>query len=152
MICVWVLMEKKGSVLMVIGIVIIVLLLAAGIAAFYFYNYHVFKTVRVCVGEARDTGIFCNVAQDCIDSAKEHDLVVELEDAPDFIKENLQIVVDEAVYCDGTCFVKNVRGVNPQTQELEMLESCEDGEVEFVVDIRGKEGLEVLEWMKAREA
>ena len=37
-------------------------------------------------------------------------------------------------------------------QELEMLENCEDGEVEFAVDIRGKEGLEVLEWMKARNA
>jgi hypothetical protein len=145
-------MEKRGLVGWIILIVIVVILLVVGIIAFYFYNFHVFETVRVCVGVANDTGVGCNVTQDCFNLADENGLSVDLDGAPDFIAENFQNVVDEAVYCDGTCFVKNVRGVNSETQELEMLESCNDGEVEFAVDIRGKEGLEVLEWMKARNA
>ena len=48
--------------------------------------------------------------------------------------------------------LKNVRGIDYETQELELIESCDEGEVEFAMDIRGKEGLEVLEWMKTRGA
>jgi len=145
-------MEKKGLIGKIVLIVIIAILLIAGIAAIYFYNFHVFKTVRVCVGEATDTEAPCGAIGDCFILAEENDLTVDLGDAPDFIVENFQKVLDEAIYCDETCFVKDVRGVNAETQELEMLESCNDGETEFAVDIRGKEGLEVLEWMKAREA
>tara|TARA_B100001964_G_scaffold240974_1_gene312218 strand:- start:1902 stop:2339 length:438 start_codon:yes stop_codon:yes gene_type:complete len=145
-------MEKRGLVGWIILIVIIAILLIAAVAAFYFYNFHVFETVRVCVGEATDTSAPCENVQNCVDLAEENGISVDLSDAPDFIRENFDAVLDEAVYCDGTCFVKNVRGIDPDTQELEMLESCEDDEVEFAVDIRGKEGLEVLEWMKARNA
>ena len=147
-------MKKSGLIGFIILIVMVVAILVVSVAGIYFYNFHVFKTVRVCVGEANDTGVGCNVTQDCFDLAEEYgfDLDSEFDGAPDFILENLRGVADEAVYCDGTCFVKEVRGVNPETQELELLDSCEDGEVEFVVDIGGKEGLEVLEWMKSREA
>ena len=145
-------MNKSGLVGKIILIVVVVVLLVVGVVAVYFYNFHVFKTVRVCVGFANDTGVGCNATQDCFDLAEEYgfDLDSELDGAPDFISENLRRVVDEVVYCDGTCFVKEVRGVNPETQELEMLESCEDDEVEFSVDIRGKEGLEILGWMRSR--
>ena len=145
-------MKKGGLIGLIILIVIVVVILVVSVAGIYFYNFHVFKTVRVCVGAANDTEVGCNVTQDCFDLAEKHGLTIDLGDAPNFVKENFQKVVDEAVYCDGTCFVKNVRGVSRETQELEMLESCEDGEVEFAVDIRGKEGLEVLEWMKSRDA
>ena len=145
-------MKKRGLIGKIILIVIIAILLVAGAAAFYFYNFHVFKTVRVCVGEVSDTGAPCENVQNCVDLAEENGMSVDLGDAPDFIRDNFDAILDEAVYCDGTCFVKEVRGIDPETQELEMLENCEDGEVEFAVDIRGKEGLEVLEWMKARNA
>ena len=145
-------MDKGGLIGKIILIVVVVIFLIVGVALIYFYNFHVFKSVRICVGTANDTEVSCSVAQDCIDSAEEIGLSVDLGDAPDFILENFDRVVDEAVYCDGTCFVKDVRGVNPDTQELELLESCDDGEVEFVVDIRGKEGLEIWKWIRAREA
>jgi hypothetical protein len=140
-----------GSVLKIIGVVflvLVVLLIGAGV---YFYNYHVFKEIRLCVGEGVDSEMSCNVTADCTDFAGDQGLDVDLSDAPNFVRENFQMVVDEAVYCDGTCFVKNIRGIDRETQELEMLESCDSGEVEFVIEIRGKEGVEVLKYLKGRE-
>ena len=136
-------MRKRGGVLFVIGIVIAVLVGVLLVVGIYFYNFHVFKTVRICVGDATDSEAPCNVTQDCVDAGKELGLEVDLSNVPDFIRENFQEIFDEAVYCDGTCFVKNVRGFDYEMQEIEMLESCEIGEAEFVIEIRGKEGLEI---------
>ncbi|MDH3324076.1 MAG: hypothetical protein OEL89_00395 [Candidatus Peregrinibacteria bacterium] len=130
-------------------IVLVVILLAAGI---YFYNFYVFKTVRICMGDAKDVMVPCNTNQDCIGFLEEHGLNIDLSDAPDFVQEKLQDAINEAVYCKNTCFIRNVRGINPETQELEMLDNCEASEVEIKVEIRGKEGLEILSWIKNRQA
>ena len=144
-------MRKRGGILFVIGIVIVILVVISLIVGIYFYNFHVFKTVRICVGDVTDSMIPCSVTRDCVDAGKEFGLEVDLSDVPDFIRENFQDILDEVVYCDGTCFVKNVRGFDYESQEIEMLESCEIGEVEFAVEIRGKEGLEIWKWMKNRD-
>lgn len=152
MCCVCFLMERKsGSVGMIILIVVAVLIIIAGGVAVYFYNFHVFKTVRICVGEGVDTGMSCSVTQDCIDLAEENGFSVDLSDAPVFVQENFQRAIDEIVYCETTCFAKNVRGIDFETQELQMLENCENGEVEIAVDIHGKEGLAIMKWLKARD-
>ena len=51
----------------------------------------------------------------------------------------------------GLVLLKNVRGVDYETGELAALDSCDVGEVESVVDIRGKEGIEILKYLKGRE-
>ena len=107
--------------------------------------------MRICVGEGVDSEVPCVSAQDCVDLIGEAGLDVDLSEVPDFVGENFQKVVDEVVYCDATCFVKNVRGINRETQELETLESCEEGEGEFVIEIHGKEGLEIWKYLKGRK-
>jgi len=145
-------MEKSGSVLLIIGIVIVTLIISLVGAGVYFYNYYVFETVRVCIGEPVNTEIPCENVQNCIDFAEENGISIDLSDAPVFIQENFQRVVHAAVYCNGTCFVKKVRGVNYETQELEMLENCEENEIEIVVEIHGEEAIEAARWMESRKS
>jgi len=144
-------MEKRGLIGWVILGVIVVILLVVLIAGVYFYGFYVFKTVRVCVGEGVDSGVPCVSDQECIDLVNaQQEGRVDLEGAPDFVKENYEAIRNEAIYCDGNCFIKNIRGVDYATQELENLESCDVGEVEFVMEIRGEDGIALLRWMKSR--
>lgn len=146
--------DKRGLVGYVILGVIFVVLLVLIIVGSYFYNFHVFKTLRVCVGDGVDTEYVCADVQDCIDAADEAGIDIDsynLDGAPEFIQEKFDEVLDEVVYCDVTCFVRDVRGVDAETQEIEMLESCEVGESEIVVEIRGKEGLAIMRYMKSLE-
>lgn len=145
-------MKKRGSVLFWIGIVFLVIVLILLGVGFYFYNYYVFETFRVCVGDGVDSEIPCVKTSDCSDIIKEQgiDLTAELGGAPDFFREKFQKIFNEVVYCNESCFVKKVRGIDFETREWTGLESCDEGEKEFVVEIRGKEGLEILRWLKNR--
>jgi len=139
------------KVLMIVGIVFLVLMVVLAGVAFYFYNFYVFKTVRICVGEARDLGVPCEVVEDCIDAARENGYDFDFEGLPDFIQEKFGEVLDEVGYCNETCWLKDVRGIDVDLQELEFLDSCEDWEMEIAIEIRGKEGLEILKYLKSRE-
>lgn len=143
-------MEKKGGIFVIIGIIFIVLILTIGIGIFYLYNFHIFKTVRVCIGEGENTNLPCENNSQCRDLASALVPEIDLSDIPTFIQEKFQTVFEEAVYCDDTCFISNVRGVDLNTQELELLESCENEETEVAIDIRGKEGLEILNWLREK--
>lgn len=138
-------MKKGGGIFLGAIIVLIVLILGIGI---YFYNFHVFKTVRICVGETNDMKIPCEANIDCVNKIM-NEVDLDIDSAPDFIKNNFNDVVDEVVYCDNTCFVKNVRGLNLESGEFEMLDSCNVGEKEIAVDIRGKDGLEVWRYLES---
>jgi len=147
-------MGKRGWVgvmFAVIGVVLFFVILAGIIVGVYFYNYYVFETVRICVGVGENTMYPCNATQDCIDAGEANNVEFGLEGVPEFIQEKLKEVIDIAIYCDGTCFVKKTRGINRETQELEMIEECFENETEISAEIRGKEGLEVMAWMKERE-
>ena len=146
----WVFMEKRGGVLLVIGIIISVLIVVLLVAGIYLYNFHVFKSVRVCVGDATDIVIPCEATKDCTDMMGIGELDINLDEAPDFVRDNFQKIFNEVVYCDNTCFVKNVRGVNLESMEMEMLESCDSDETEFVVEIRGKDAFEIWKWMESQ--
>jgi len=139
-----------GKVLKIVGIVVLVLVVLIVGVGVYFYNFYVFKSVRICVGDGVDSEVLCDSAQECVDLVGAVWFDVDLNDAPDFVRENFQAIFDEVVYCDGTCFVKNVRGVDFETGELGDLESCDSDEVEFVMEICGKEGIEILKWMKEK--
>jgi hypothetical protein len=143
-------MKKRGGVLLVIGIIVLVLILLVAGVVIYLYNFHVFKTVRVCVGDGQDMKYPCSEVQNCIDAYNSTE--IDISDAPEFLRVKLQEVLDEVVYCDVTCFVKDVRGIDVETMEVEYLDSCESGETEIALDIRGKEGLEILNYIKSRES
>ncbi|MCK5320990.1 hypothetical protein KAJ38_00245 [Candidatus Pacearchaeota archaeon] len=137
---------KRGELLLIIGVLLIILVSGTGI---YFYNFHVFKTVRLCIGDAKDMEISCGVTLDCVDLIRKK-IDSKFSDAPDFILENFQKIIDEAVYCDRTCFVRNIRGVNLDTGAFEILDSCRVEEKEIVIEIRGKEGLEILKYLESK--
>ena len=139
-----------GKVLKIIGIVFAVLILLVLVAGIYFYNFHVFKTVRVCIGEGVDSQLPCEVTDDCL--AMVNGLDIDVTNYPEFVRGKLEEVFDEAIYCDKSCFVRDIRGVNSESQELEMLESCYAGETEIVIEIRGKEGIEILKWLREQKA
>ncbi|MFH0712219.1 MAG: hypothetical protein V1889_03850 [archaeon] len=139
-----------GRMLKIFGVVFLVLVVLIAGAGFYFYNYYVFKTVRVCVGEGADSGTFCNLSSDCIDFIREQGIDINLSGVPDFVDEIFQKIVNKAVYCNDTCFVGNVRGLSSDMQKLGTIDSCENNEVEFVIDIRGKEGIEIFRYLRQR--
>jgi len=138
-------------VLLVVGIVILSLVILIVGAGIYFYNFHVFKTVRLCLGDAEGTGIPCGSGSECLDLMGASGQKINLSDAPEFVRENFQKVMDKAIYCDGDCKVRNVRGINKETRELEFLDSCNPGEEEIVIEIRGKEGLEILNYLRTKK-
>jgi hypothetical protein len=139
-------MKKSGLIGIIILSILVFFLVAGTGAAVYFYNYHVFKEVRICAGEGQDSQIPCETQRDCLDFFNFSDDMVD--DAPAFIKENFNNVLDSSLYCNGSCFLGKVRGVNYETGELEELESCLDNEREILMEIRGKEGIEILQWMR----
>lgn len=142
--------DKRGLIGWIILGVVFVILLALIIAGTYFYNFHVFETVRLCLGEGNDTGFACVDVQECFDKGEELKAEYDLSDLPDFVVERIESLKDDAVYCDGTCKIRNVRGIDLESQELEMLESCDVGEDEILIEIGGKEGLEIMSYLKDR--
>lgn len=140
---------KRGLVgIIILGVLGFLLVVGIG-AGIYFYNYYVFKEVRACIGEGVDSKIPCDVRQDCVDLMVEQGMDISvLDGAPDFVRENFDAILGEAIYCDGSCFVGEVRGIDYETGELVELERCLDGENEFVMEVRGREGIEILQWMR----
>ncbi len=142
--------DKRGLVgwiiLGIIGFIILVLLLAG----FYLYNYYVFETVRICIGEEHDVLYTCETSEDCFEATGNIDIISSLDGAPEFIAGTFNEMLDTAIYCNQTCFVREVRGINPETQQLERLDNCYDNEDEIVVEVRGKDAWEVYSWMKSQ--
>jgi len=139
-------MKKRG----LFGMIILgtfVLLLVVGIGAgIYFYNYYVFKEVRVCVGNWEDSKFPCKSRDECLSVLNfDNEIMV---DAPSLIKNNFDNILDGAVYCEGSCFVGKIRGVDYENGEIGNVE-CVEGEDEFVMEIRGRDGLEILKWMRS---
>jgi hypothetical protein len=146
------LMDKKGiGALAIIAIVLGSLAITVLGAGVYFYNFHTFKEVRLCLGDPMDTEFECSLMQDCLDKAEELQTEYNVSELPGFARERLEMLAEEAVYCEGTCKVKNIRGINLQTYEIEELESCNVGEKEILIEIKGKEGLQIWNYVKNLE-
>lgn len=139
-------MKKRGLIGVIVLSVLGALLAAGAGTGVYFYKYHVFEEVRACVGNWEDTMFPCQIREDCLAAVNFNN--VSLDGAPNFVKENFENILNSVVYCEGNCFVGKIRGINYETGELEGLEGCEEGEDEFVMEIHGDEGLEILNWIK----
>ncbi len=139
-----------NKILKIIGLVVLILGLVIVGILIYFYNFYVFKTFRICIGEDfNDTMIPCTSDSFCVELFKENKEIKDnLEKAPEFIKEKLEEVLNAAIFCDKTCKIKNVRGFS--RDGLQEIESCNSDEKEIKFEIKGKEGIEILKYLKER--
>jgi len=128
----------------IIGGIFLIIVLIAAATIYYFYNYHSFKTLRVCVSDkTTDLKTNCTSDFECIDVVETS--INELnfsEDLPEPLKEGFDEIIEEAVYCEGTCKMKEVYGFD------EELKSCKEGEKEFTFEITGKQGLKIIKGIK----
>ena len=125
------------------------ILIIGGVVGVYFYNFYVFKEIRVCIGESKDTQLPCIVRDDCLTAFNIS--LSKLDGSPEFVVEAALGILNEAVYCEEACFVRDVRGIDFENGGLEELGSCGANEEEIVLEIRGKEGIGVLDWVKSKE-
>jgi len=162
----------------IILIVFGVLILIAVIAGVYFYYFHIFKTLRICIKqESSDLMINCSSDNYCYDFVKgkagnysEEDLkklpdfikekiensqdkaealkesFEQLDNAPKFLSNMLNNIINEVLYCDSTCRYKEFYGSAPLGSED--VDLCQAGEKEFSVKIHGKEALTLAGWFK----
>ena len=131
--------------LLIFGIII---LLVLGVA-FYFYNFYVFETLTICVSnQAEDTPIPCSTDESCISQFLTNNAEIgeSLEDAPGFFKETANKVIEEAVFCEDTCKLKEIYGDLGERQ----VESCSQGDKDFSIELRGKEALEAYRFVKEK--
>ncbi len=151
MICCTIIMEKRGSVGWIILSVVAIVLLVFIFAGAYFYNYHVFKTMRICLGDGMNTNYPCNTSQNCIDVLTNgDDFFPDSNDTPEFLKEQTSRILNEAMYCDNTCFLKNIRGMNEMMDGADALDFCEENETEILFEIRGKDGIEIMRYLRKK--
>lgn len=144
-------MEKSGRIWLVIGIVFLALILIAGGVVFYLYQFHVFKTLSVCVSEDNfeDTNVSCESDGGCwtfVENTTEYKESAEMQ-LPGLISNKIDEVFDYAVYCDTTCKFREIRGIEDMEEEI----VCIEGEKEFLLKIRGKEALAIWSAMKEIE-
>jgi hypothetical protein len=147
---------KRGLVGIIILSILGVLLLGGIVGGYYAYNTHIYKTLRICLGEDTNSGFPCETTQQCIDLietySNESEKVREaINEAPDFLKSKFQEVLDKGVRCEKTCLIRDVRGIDKETGDFEFLESCNDGEEEIILEIRGKEALAILKFIKEQK-
>ena len=137
-----------GKLLSFFGIVFILIVLVLVGAGVYFYNFHVFKTLRICVAdEAIDSNFSCSTQDDCLKEAsllKESD---EFKELPDFIKDKFEEASREIIVCEQTCKVKKMY-TNFYEEGSKEFDSCAEGEKEISVELHGKEGLKLFGYFK----
>ncbi|MFA5857252.1 MAG: hypothetical protein WC867_07855 [Candidatus Pacearchaeota archaeon] len=137
-------MNKLLKIILIIFAVILVLIL---LISAYFYWFHVFKTMKICISEEKaDMGIPCTIKEECIDAVKKGAPEIEkaLSENPKMIKEKINEAFEESVICESTCKIKEIRGMNPNEEII----TCESGDKEVILKIRGKEVIEILSFIK----
>ena len=141
-------MRKKAGILSLIFLIILGIIILVILAGVYFYNFYVFKTLRVCIGqEALETEIICQSNSNCIDSLKNDSQISgKIKEVPDFLKPKIDEAFEKAVLCENTCKIKKIYGAG--LDNIKDVEKCKDGEEEVSYEIRGKEVLKVLSYMK----
>jgi hypothetical protein len=175
-------MIKKVLIVSATIFTVLVLVLAAGL--FYLYEYHVFKTIRICIPpDAQEMPLYCVEDSDCIAilNGDEEKLnqgvsklpegaragikeqmtkgIIELEvgrsRVPGFFHDTIDEVLEKSLICspasanlsqlmDKSCKMKQFDFSQIQTE----VDSCKPGEEEIVREIRGKDGIALLEFAR----
>ena len=152
-------MAKKNflkTFLIFVGVAILLIFLVG----FYFYNYHVFEVVEVCVGDYQEINKSCESVDDCLklfenyeENFNETDFsdfgdYGNVSDLPNFAKEKLFEFSDELVFCDGVCKVRSIDGIDSDYLENEIPEDCSENGKIISTEIRGKDALEIFRFLK----
>lgn len=133
----------------VLILALVVVLLIGGIAL-YFYKFHVFKTLTICVpDDAINTTISCTEDEFCENLFMNNITQIneDYENSPEFVKSLIDEVIDESVYCQDTCYIKQIYG-DSISEDFEG--ECSPGDKAITRDLHGKEGLEFLSYVKER--
>jgi hypothetical protein len=132
------------KIILVVAGVIIVFIIGGLI---YFYNFHVFKTVRMCItNEVDDSGVNCSSNQECLDIVlNKTDGLKKIPEMPKFIEDKVLELMQIAIYCDGTCKMNKTENAEAWFVEKE---KCEEGNYEVLIEIRGKEGIQIIEYLR----
>ncbi len=137
--------SKKGGILKILGIIFLVIIIIVAAAFIYVYNFHVFKKLMICITpEIEETEKTCVNNNDCTELIKQN---LNSNEMPAFLKEKIEETIDKAVFCEETCkhrkYYTNFIG-----EDQREIENCAEGEEEISIEIRGKEGLQILNLLK----
>lgn len=142
---------KKRGLFGILGTVFLALVIATVLLVVYFYYFHVFETARVCVsGESQSTNITCQIDDDCRGVTNLFIGNINFNSAPTILSESVNRVINESIYCDGVCFVRETRSVNSTSDKFEFLDSCFENETEIVADIRAKDAVQLFRWIRGK--
>jgi len=132
-----------GGVLILIILIIIVLIALAS----YFYFFHVFYETKVCITDKiMDLNLSCSSDDQCIDSIEAGvGQISKIGKTPEFIRKNVEVILESTVYCNEECKINESYG---ELFGEGKVESCEDNEKEVLVQVRGSEGLELINYFR----
>ena len=140
-------MNRRGFIFKIIIGILSFVILAIFAAGIYFYHFHTFKTIRVCLSEnGRNTNITCETDMDCLEMMKAFNQETNYENTPNVIVNYFDRIDENSVYCNDTCYTRSSRGFT--SQDLDFLDSCNESEIEIAVDIKGKDAIQIFKWLK----
>jgi len=145
-------MKKGWKIFLSIIIALIIIVLALGI---YFYYFFVFKTIRICIPqESESTNTSCSSSQQCLDLVYS-DVSSALSSIPPLIKDKVMETFNYSIYCESTCKIKRFYYGSSGGVPLKIfseLTSCKPREKEITLDIKGKEAIQLLSYIKQQGA
>ena len=142
--------NKRGLIGKIILITLLVLILIVASLVIYFYYFHTFKEFKICIENQnpQDIRITCTTNQECLTIMKNNsefnNALTTIESLPPTLKTTANQIITESIICQETCKIKNIKG-EPFTDPVE---SCNPADKEINIQIKGKEGLEILKFIK----
>lgn len=153
-------MAKNKDFLKIFLIFLFAGFLLVFLAGFYFYNYYVFETVEICVGDYQELGQTCETVQDCLNLFENYEENFNetnfsdfgdygnISDLPDFAKERFFEFSDDLVSCDGVCKVRSIDGFDSEYLENKISTDCSKSGKIISTEIRGKDAFEIFRFLK----
>jgi hypothetical protein len=138
-------MKKAVKIFLLVFLIIIIVIT---LTCIYFYYFHVFKTLKICISNNKtDLLIPCIDKQQCKDLLLNSDPSIKksMDEVPTIMKQKIEESFDQSIICEGTCKIKEVKNtLGSYGQEL-----CLQGEKEIALNIRGKEAIDILLFIKS---
>jgi hypothetical protein len=143
-------MKRGLKIILIIIILALIILIATGL---YFYNFYVFKTLKACIKQQEnDLLISCKNKNDCVKFFIDNSEPVKkiISETPDFLKPRILEGLNKSLSCNNTCKFKEIYGFGFGNQEN--VDSCKPEEVEIKYEIKGKDALKLLRYLKTKDS
>jgi hypothetical protein len=141
--------KKKSKILKIILLIIAIIIIVIISAGIYLYYFHTFKTLRFCVTEdSQDTKMPCKNNKECLDFLLQTigPIQKSIDSSPVFMRELFYEVLNNSIICIDTCRIRNIKG--PGFNNMTVDELCSPNDIEISRKIHGKEGIEMLMYLK----